>query len=89
MELKDTIKLMESEDFKDRFRAEYFQLKNRRNGLNTMLCKMENGELDFTPKSSYELLHTQWVIMGTYLSLLEERASIEDISLKIESDYCF
>ena len=89
MELKDTIKLMESEDFKDRFRAEYFQLKNRHNGLNSMLCKMEKGELDFTPKSSYELLHTQWVIMGTYLSLLEERASFEDISLTIEADCCF
>jgi len=82
MELKDTIKLMESEDFKDRFRAEYFQLKNRYNRLNAMLYKMENGKLDFTPKCSYELLRTQWVIMGTYLSLLEERARVEDISLK-------
>ncbi len=81
MELKDTIKLMESEDFKDRFRAEYFQLKSRYNGLNNMLYKMENGELDFTPKSSYELLRTQWVIMGTYLSLLEERARVENINL--------
>ena len=27
MELKDTIELMKSEDYKDRFKAEYFQLK--------------------------------------------------------------
>lgn len=86
---KDTITFMESEDFKDRFRAEYFQLKNRRNGLDNMLYKMENEELDFTPKSSYELLRTQWVIMGTYLSLLEERARVEDISLKMENNILF
>ena len=27
MELKDTIELMKSEDYKDRFKAEYFQRK--------------------------------------------------------------
>ena len=30
MELKDTIKLMESDDYKDRLKAEYYQVKIRR-----------------------------------------------------------
>lgn len=33
MQLKDTVKMMNSEDFKERFRVEYFQLKIRMNGL--------------------------------------------------------
>lgn len=77
---KDIKKPMESEDFKDRLRVEYFQLNNIYKRLNAMLYKIEDGE--YTPKCSYELLRTQWVIMGAYLSLLEERARVEDISLK-------
>ena len=37
MELKDTIVMMTSSDFKERFRAEYFQLNNRIEGLSNML----------------------------------------------------
>lgn len=37
MKLKDTAKLMESGDYKDRFKAEYYQLKIRLNGLSEML----------------------------------------------------
>ena len=33
MKLQDTIELMNSSDFKDRFKAEYYQLKIRRDGL--------------------------------------------------------
>ena len=33
MELKDTIELMTSEDYKERFKAEYLQLKIRIEGL--------------------------------------------------------
>ena len=39
MKLTDTIELMQSNDYKDRFRAEYYQLENRCNGLKTMLDK--------------------------------------------------
>lgn len=39
MKLKDTAKLMESGDYKDRFKAEYYQLKIRLNGLSEMLKK--------------------------------------------------
>ena len=81
MELKDTVKLMKSDDFKDRFKAEYYQLKNRICGLDNMLYKMQNGELSFTPKCSYGVLRTQLQIMWAYKAVLEERARIEGIEL--------
>ena len=37
MELKDTVALMESADFKDRFKAEYYQTKIRYEKLHTMI----------------------------------------------------
>lgn len=43
MKLKDTAKLMESGDYKDRFKAEYYQLKIRLNGLSEMLKKYKAG----------------------------------------------
>lgn len=81
MELKDTIELMTSEDFKDRFKAEYYQLKNRMIRLKNMLEKYKNGELNFTPKCSYDLLNGQFKAMDMYASFLEVRAFIEGIKL--------
>lgn len=81
MELQDTIEMMNGSDFKERFRAEYYQLKIRKEGLANMLKKYKNGDLSFTPNCSYELLHTQLVYMECYLNVLEERAAIENIEL--------
>lgn len=39
MELKDTIELMQSSDYKDRFKAEYFQVAIRLQKLDDMLKK--------------------------------------------------
>lgn len=39
MELKDTIKLMNSENYQDRFKAEYLQVKIRYDKLKTMVDK--------------------------------------------------
>nr|DAK60893.1 MAG TPA: hypothetical protein [Caudoviricetes sp.] len=49
MELKDTVALMASADYKERFKAEYYQLVIRFKKLQTMLEKWDKGELDFTP----------------------------------------
>lgn len=81
MELKDTIALMESEDFKDRFRAEYYQAKIRLEKLNVMLEKYKTGTLNFEPKCPYELLKAQADIMEHYKIGLEKRAEIEGIEL--------
>lgn len=82
MKLKETIFLMINEDYKERFRAEYFQLKNRIEGLHNMLVKYANGTLNFTPSCSYELLSSQYNAMVGYQICLEERAKIENIDLK-------
>lgn len=49
MELKDTVALMASADYKERFKAEYYQLVIRFKKLQTMLEKWDKGKLDFTP----------------------------------------
>ena len=81
MELKDTINLMNSDDFKDRFVAEYRQTKIRYEKLHKMLIKYEAGTLNFEPKCSLELLSEQAKHMGLYLKCLEIRAEIEGIEL--------
>ena len=81
MELKDTVELMNSNNFKERFKAEYYQLKIRIEGLRTILDKYKNGTLNFTPNSSYEIFFTQLIYMELYLDKLEERAKLENIEL--------
>lgn len=81
MKLNETVEMMNSEDYKDRFRAEYLQLKIRMEGLATMLKKYKDGELNFTPLCSYELLNGQLRAMSMYALYLEERASIENINI--------
>lgn len=82
MNLDDTVEMMGSADYKERFRAEYLQLKIRMNGLNTMLCKYAAGTLTFTPSCSYDLLNGQYKAMELYMTYLTERAEIENIDLK-------
>lgn len=81
MELKDTIEMMNSADYKERFRAEYYQTKIRYEKLHKMTVKYEAGTLNFTPTCSPELLKKQKSFMGQYLNCLEVRAEIEGIEL--------
>ena len=81
--LSETIELMESQNYDDRLKAEYCQLKIRMNGLHAMLCKYKNGELSFTPKCSYDILKAQYRAMDLYLQYLVDRAEIEKIDLPI------
>ena len=82
MELKETVDLMNSSDYKERFKAEYLQLEIRINGLRNMLKKYKTGTLPFTPSCSYDLLNGQLKAMELYATYLEERAEIEGINLK-------
>lgn len=81
-ELHDIIGLMCSEDYKDRFKAEYLQLKMRYNKLHNMVVKYEANKLDFKPSCDIELLKKQKAAMGNYLYCLEVRAQVEGIDLK-------
>lgn len=85
MELKDTIELMNSSDYKERFKAEYYQLKVRYEKLHrfcnniavaAMMCY--EGPKHDCPLS---LLLEQKRLMGMYLNTLEKRAIIEKIEL--------
>jgi len=80
-ELKDTIDLMTSADYKDRFRAEYYQAKIRYDKLDAMTVKYEAGTLNFTPSCSLDLLKQQKSYMGNYIRTLKIRAEIEGVQL--------
>lgn len=82
-ELEDTIEMMNSDDYKERFRAEYWQTKIRYNKLHNILIKHTAGTLPFEPACSIEVLEVQTYYMGNYLKTLEVRAEIEGIDLEI------
>ena len=81
MQLKDTVEMMTSEDYKERFKAEYYQLSLRLYGLTSMLYKWENNMLDFEPKCSKETLENQAIFMQGYKAILRLRAELEEIKL--------
>lgn len=91
IELKDTVDLMKSKDYKERFKAEYYQTKIRYEKL-----KEFNNKIEAANKSAWgtpnkvdmpkhdcpeDLLRDQQHIMGEYLHILEIRAVIERIEL--------
>ena len=79
--LKDTVDLMLSADYKERFKGEYYQVKIRYEKLSDVLEKYENDTLEFTPICSYNLLYSQKCAMSEYLYFLKERAKVEEIDL--------
>ena len=80
-ELIDTAKLMVSKNYQDRFKAEYYQLKIRRDKLLKMILDYTAGKLEFVPISSIYLLNTQLDCMNTYLNILQMRAMTEGVDL--------
>lgn len=96
MELAETIKLMNSKDYKKRFVAEYWQTKIRYEKLKAFNTKIEAARLiREMPRYGNEeikvkapehdcpdyLLEDQQRVMGQYLHILETRAVIENIDL--------
>ena len=81
MDLKDTVEMMQSADYKERFKAEYKQLDIRICKLANMLSNYAAGTLDFTPSCPYELLDAQLNAMNIYAYALRRRAEIEGIEL--------
>lgn len=79
--LNDTIELMKSEDYKKRFKAEYYQLEIRCEKLASMIEKYKAGKLDFEPVCPIEMLEEQLKHMREYLWILEERSFMEGINL--------
>ena len=81
IELKDTVAMMGSADYKERFVAEYAQLKIRYDKLYAVLEKYAADKLDFKPTCPIEILYEQLDHMEAYLNILKIRAKYEDIEL--------
>ena len=81
IELKDTVAMMGSADYKERFVAEYAQLKIRYKKLYAVLEKYAADKLDFKPTCPIEILYEQLDHMEAYLNILKIRAKYEDIEL--------
>lgn len=81
MELKNTIELMNSADYKERFKAEYLQIVVRYKKLKAMLDKWDAGKLDFTPTCPRSTYNIQIKAMTDYIAILEARAVMEGIDL--------
>lgn len=81
MELKDTITLMRSDDYVERFVAEYLQLRIRKEKLEELIVKYKRNELSFTPDCSIAMLEVRLTVMIEYMLILEEQARIEKINL--------
>ena len=85
MELKDTIQMMCSSDYKERFKAEYYQTKIRYEKLKAFNNKIEAAIVAGTEEPKHDcplsLLQDQQRQMGLYLKTLEIRAVIEGIEL--------
>lgn len=78
---KKSAELMLSADYKERFLAEYMQLKNRYEGLQKMVENWDKGILPFTPTCPREVYNFQLKAMKDYLDVLVIRAKIENIEL--------
>lgn len=79
--LNETVEMMNSSDYKERFKAEYYQLEYRYEKLKKMLDDWDNDKLSFTPTCDRDIYNTQIVSMGVYLNVLRQRAEIEGIEL--------
>lgn len=79
--LVDTALGMVSPDYKERFKAEYKQLKVRFDRLEAMCEAWDKNELRFNPTCSRETYDKQLSAMKDYLLILEERAAIEGVEL--------
>lgn len=80
-ELKDTVNLMNSTDYKERFKAEYIQAAVRYEKLKAMLDKWDAGKLEFKPTCPRGVYNFQIRAMADYIASLEARAAIENIEL--------
>lgn len=83
VQLSDTISLMISADYKDRFKAEFHQLSTRHQKLKQMVYNWDCGEINFEPMCPRSIYDLQIRAMEDYMAVLEARAAIEGVDLSI------
>ena len=79
--IKETADMMNSADYKERFKAEYYQTAIRYEKLSAMLKKWDNGTLEFSPTCPRSTLNMQIRAMTDYIAVLEARAVMEGVEL--------
>lgn len=79
--LSQTVDIMLSTGYKERFKAEYYQLVIRYNKLKDMLTKWDSGTLEFLPICPRSIYNMQIKAMTDYIAVLEARAVMENIVL--------
>ena len=77
--LNETMEFMLSSDYKDTFKAEYYQLAYRIEKLTNMVNNWDN--LSFTPTCDKSWYVRQLYAMNEYLDVLNLRAEKEKIDL--------
>ena len=77
--LENTVEMMLSDDYKERFIAEYQQLVNRKNKLQKVIREYDKST--FKPDCSIDLLTWQLKTMQMYEYILKRRAEVEGIEL--------
>ena len=75
VELKDTVELMLSDDYKKRFLAEYIQ-------VNVRAIKLEKFIKNNESNDDVQLLKDQLMTMCAYILALRKRANTENIDIK-------
>ncbi len=79
--LSQTVDIMLSTGYKERFKAEYYQVVIRYKKLRDMLVKWDNGKLNFNPTCPRSTYNMQIKAMTDYIAVLEARAVMENIVL--------
>lgn len=74
--LSDTIQMMNSTDWKERLKAEYWQLKIRYDKL------LDTGIWNNATQCPLTLMQRQAMYMQSYLEVLEKRAEVEGVDLQ-------
>ena len=83
MKLSETVEMMNSADYKERFKAEFCQLTIRYFGLKKMLKNWDDGgTLSFEPTCPRSTYNMQMKAMEDYIAVLEARAVMEGIELE-------
>lgn len=79
-DIKYYANLVTSPDYKERFIAEFNELRICMSKLKDLLNRWDAGKLDFTPSCPKELLEKQYGTMHDYYEVLKIRAHIEGIN---------
>lgn len=84
MDLCKTVAMMVSKDYRERFKAEVYQVNERVCRLIAMLDAWDAGKLGFEPTTPKDTLRRQLDAMTEYRAVLLERAELEGIELDQE-----